>query len=133
MLLSVVEFSQVLPFRFHPLLIFLLISIEICQEIELISMTYVIMLLSWKKLVKLLKIALLGPYLDKNWVSMGRTQNQVQCFYGNTKRRSKALKNFLFSQNMNIKISKYWAETGNNVGSLSTTVGFELGFFRFWL
>ena len=26
----------------------------------------------------MLKIALLGPYLSKNWASMGRTQHEVQ-------------------------------------------------------
>lgn len=30
-----------------------------------------------KKMIKLLKIALLGTYLDRNWTSMGHAQNQV--------------------------------------------------------
>ena len=34
-----------------------------------------------KKMVKLLKIALLGPYLDKNWTSMGHAQNEAQFFF----------------------------------------------------
>ena len=31
-------------------------------------------------MVKLLKIALLGPYLGKNWASMGCTQHKAQFF-----------------------------------------------------
>ena len=49
MLSSVVEFIQILPFRFHPLWNFLLISIEISQEIKLISLTYVIINCSSEK------------------------------------------------------------------------------------
>ena len=33
-----------------------------------------------KKLQNLLKIAILGSYLGKNWASMGPTQIQVQFF-----------------------------------------------------
>ena len=33
----------------------------------------------------MLKIALLGPYLGKNWASMGRTQHEAQFFFGNNK------------------------------------------------
>ena len=43
---------------------------------------------SEKKLVKLLKIALLGPYLGKNWASIDYAQNQAQFFCENNKRRS---------------------------------------------
>ena len=41
MLSSVMEFGQILPFSSNHFGIFLLIFIEICQEIELISITYV--------------------------------------------------------------------------------------------
>ena len=44
MLSSVVKFGQILPFSSTHFGIFLLISIEICQEIELMSITYIIML-----------------------------------------------------------------------------------------
>ena len=36
---------------------------------------------SEKKTLKLLQIALLGPYLGKNWASRGHAQNQVQFFF----------------------------------------------------
>ena len=53
-----------LPFRFYPLWIFFLISIETCQDIDLVSITYMLYLLQfWKKFVKLSQIALLGLYL----------------------------------------------------------------------
>ena len=55
---------------------------------------------SEKKLVKLLKIALLGPYLGKNWANIDYAQNQAQFFCGNNKRRSQTFKNFLFYQNI---------------------------------
>ena len=57
-----------------------LISITICQEIELISVTYNAVVLK-NKSVKLLKIALLGHYLGKNRANMGHTQNQVQFYF----------------------------------------------------
>ena len=44
MLSSVMEFGQILPFRLHPLWNSSLISIEICQEIELLSISYVLMM-----------------------------------------------------------------------------------------
>ena len=34
-----------------------------------------------KKSAKLLKVALLGPYLGKNWASMGHTLNEAQFFF----------------------------------------------------
>ena len=82
LLCYMVEFGQILPFSSTHFGIFLLISIEICQEVELISITYVktVVLKKKKQLVKLLKIALLGPYLGKNWASMGHAQNQAQFF-----------------------------------------------------
>lgn len=55
---------------------------------------------SKKKLVRLLKIALSGPHLGKNRASMSHTQNQVQLFSGNNKKRSKAFKNVLFYPNI---------------------------------
>ena len=80
---------------------FLLISSEICWDIELIFITCVIIVVLKKNLVKLLKIALLEPYLGKNWASMGHTQNEAQFFFGNNKIRSyKGFKNFLFHQNI---------------------------------
>lgn len=80
--------------------LFLLISNEICQD-NPILITYSIMLQFWKKkLLELLKITILGPYLGNNWASMGQTQNQGHIFYGNNKKRSQAFKNFYF-----IKIS----------------------------
>ena len=68
--------------------LFLLISSEICWDTELIfNLCYHIVVLKKKKLVKLLKIALLGPYLGKNWASMGHALNETQ-FFENNKRSS---------------------------------------------
>ena len=44
-----------------------------------------------KKLLKLLQIAVLGPYLGKNLANRDHAQNQVQVFlgfFGDNKRRS---------------------------------------------
>ena len=81
MLSSVVKFGQVLTFSFTQLEFFLLISIETCQEIELIFVTYVVILYFWEKMVKLLNIALLRPYLCKNRARMGHAQTEVQFFF----------------------------------------------------
>ena len=55
---------------------------------------------SEKKLVKLLKVALLGLYSGKNWSSMGHTQNQAQFFCVEiTKGDHKLSRTFLFYQN----------------------------------
>ena len=47
-----------------------------------------------------LKIALLGPNLDKNRASIGHDQNQVHFFSGKTKGDNKLFRNFLFYQNI---------------------------------
>ena len=46
------EFGQMLPFSSTHLTFFFLISVEICQEIELIFITYVLILEFWKRLGK---------------------------------------------------------------------------------
>ena len=72
--------GQIFPIRLQPLWIFMLISIEICHEIEWTFITYVIICNS-KKVVKfLLKIVLLGPYLEKNRTSMGHAQIKLYFF-----------------------------------------------------
>ena len=50
-----------------------------------------------KNSVKLLKIALLGPYLGKNWASMGHAQNEAQFFLEITKGDHKLSRTFSFT------------------------------------
>ena len=52
--------------------------------INIYNLCYHIVVLK-KKLIKLLKIVLLGPCLGKNWASMGHTQNEAQFFLEITK------------------------------------------------
>ena len=55
--------------------------------INIYNLRYITVALK-KKSLKLLQIALLGPYLGKNSASRGHAQNQVQFFFGDNKRRS---------------------------------------------
>ena len=50
-----------------------------------------------KNSVKLLKIALVGPYLGKNWASMGHAQNEPQFFLEITKGDHKLSRIFSFT------------------------------------
>ena len=50
-----------------------------------------------KNSVKLLKIALVGPYLGKNWASMGHAQNEAQFFLEITKGDHKLSRIFSFT------------------------------------
>ena len=71
-----------------PALDFLLISYEICEAMQFMLITLVIMLyIILKKLQKLLKFALVGPCLGKKKASRGHTQHQVDNFYANITKR----------------------------------------------
>ena len=94
MLSSVVEFNQILPFRFHPLWNFLLISIEICQEINICNLCCNALIL------KKPKITLSGPYLGKNWASISHTLYQVHFFFQKLTKGDCELSKTLFYQNI---------------------------------
>ena len=70
------------------------------------NLTYVTMLQFWKKLIKLLKIALLGPYFGKNWATMGYAQNQAISSWNCCRT------NNFFAQENNLVLSgSIWANT----------------------
>ena len=50
------------------------------HSINIYNLCYHIVILK-KKTDKLLKIAILGPYLGNNWASMGHTQNEAPFFF----------------------------------------------------
>ena len=82
--LFMMEFGQILPFSFTQpgfFFFFLLISSEICLDIELIfNLCYHIVVLK-KKPGKVVKDC-------KYWASMGHTQNEAQFCFENNKWRS---------------------------------------------
>ena len=101
MLSSVVEFIQILPFRFHPLWNFLLISIEISQEIKLISLTYVIInCSSEKKDCQTFKNYSFRTQLGKKTgpASSATPNIKFNLFSGIYKRDCKLSKTFFFSK-----------------------------------
>ena len=81
-----VESGQNLPFSSAQRGYFLLISSEICWHIVVLK----------KNSVTLLKIALLGPYLGKNWASMSHAQNEAQFLLEITKGDHKLSRTFCF-------------------------------------
>ena len=103
---SVVEFIQILPFRFHPLWNFLLISIDISQEIKLISLTYVIKNCSSdKKDCQTFKNYSLRTQLGKKTgqASSATPNIKFNLFPGIYKRDCKLSRTFFF-----FKYQKFW-------------------------
>ena len=91
--------------------------------INIYNLCYYMVVLK-KKLIKLLKIALLGHYLGKTWANMGHTQYKAQFFSGHNKRRWQAFKNLFYEISFDwvmndfltlwyfaAKTSQFWAET----------------------
>ena len=88
--LFMVEFGQILPFSSTHLAFFFFADFYwdmLGHWTNIYSLCYHIVVLK-KISVKLLKIALLRPYLGKNWANMGHAQDEAQFFSGNNKKRS---------------------------------------------
>ena len=110
--------SNFTPF-IPPTLNFLLFSNETCQEMQFISITYVVMLLccsSENKNPKIFKNDLLWLYLGKNRTHEGRAKNRVRIFFVEiTKRVKQLLKPSISSKYHTFWRSYEWFSTLSDV------------------
>ena len=108
--LFMVEFGQILPFKStHHGFFFADFWWDMLGHwINIDNLCYHIVVLKKKNLAKLLKIALLGPYLGKNWASMGHTQNEAIYIYWKWQKEIISFQELFISSRYKFWLSYEW-------------------------